>query len=84
MDIRPVGCVNCVPVAQEKDNKILGSKGMNSLLISISRAMKLQQWPEYKETLSFKCRFFKKEGPPCFRAFENKRGEDFKNFLLLI
>lgn len=43
MDIRQVGCVNCVPVAQENDNKMLRSKAMNSLLISVSRAMKLQQ-----------------------------------------
>lgn len=70
MDIRQIGCVNCVTVAQEKDNKVLDSKGMSSLLIRVSRAMKLQQEPEYKERLSFKCRFLEKRSHLVFEPLK--------------
>jgi hypothetical protein len=34
MDLGQVECVNCGPVAQERDNKILVSEGMNNVLMS--------------------------------------------------
>jgi hypothetical protein len=46
--------------------------------------MKLKNQLEYKERSSIKYCFFQKEGSHYFRALQNKYGDDYEEFLLLI